>query len=755
VKALALSLLVLAGTVPAAAPPRHEFIEAVEFPYYLCPRTLWERELVWMKTIGVRTVEFSVPWNWHQVRPGEYDLTGTTSPRRDLVGFIKLLRRLDLHAWVRPLPPVAGWLNDGVPAAGSETRAQREWLKQLERLLATQTVKHGGPVAYVEGRLAGVDATEAPAHVMRISADEKDALAKAREVLASGSGAVLWTDVEDALYPAGWSADPAVRLRKGAVGFNGEERPAAASVRRNAALLRNWSNLVAAFELTPMPAAKFPEGVSGLEAISAAGSAVSISNRSGQEFHDDLKVIEPVSRRVLMIPEVTVPAGESLWLPLAVSLGTKGLCRECSNFSSAEQIVYATAELQTVEFENGILAMEFSAPVAGEAILQLARKPVGPYLAGGSPAEFDWDDKTLRTRLRIPAGKGPAHRVRVGLAIEEPETSAFFNDAHRLVIGQKNLVSTSYSSEDLAKRSRLRLPEGFTATPTVKSPVEIDYQIAVPPDQLHGAFMQLGIEADGNLLGRAMVQLFRPVSVHLVGAAALHFGGDSELPVDPPLAVVDPQVGASLEISLRNNYPGIQTFHLDASGAGLGFSPAKTEISVAAADERKVTLHVLPADTSATGLRDWRLHVTTPAGDVLDLPMRVLLLPRRQTVAWSADLDGDGSPEWVLESTRARAVFSAQDGGRWMEFVWKDANWNVVAQQGVFSAAGPVEVEAAGDHLEIRGKGWKRTVRLVDNALTVEQDSPLPADSLAADKRNNLNFTVTRESPARVTYSFQ
>jgi hypothetical protein len=603
--------------------------------------------------------------------------------------------------------------------------------------------------------MAGVDAAEAPTDVARISASEKDALAKAREVLAAGSGAVLWTEVEDALYPAGWSADPAVRLRKGVVGLGGDERPAAASVRRSAALLRNWLNLAGAFELTPMPAAKLPEGVTGAEAISAASSAVSISNRSGVEFHDDLKVIEPVSRRVLVIPEVTVPAGESLWMPLAVSLGPKGLCRECSNFSNAEQIVYATAELQAVEFENGILAMEFSAPVAGEAILQLARKPVGPYLAAGSPAEFDWDDKTLRTRLRIPLGKGPGHRVRVGLAIEEPETSAFFNDAHRLVIGQKNLVSTSYSSEDLAKRSRLRLPEGCTATPTVKSPVEIDYQIAVPGDQLHGAFVQLGIEADGNLLGRAMVQLFRPVSVHLVGAAALHFGGDSELPVDPPLAVVDPQVGGTLEIALRNNYPGIQTFHLEAAGAGLGFSPAKTEISVAAADERKVMLHVLPADTSATGLRDWRLHVTTPAGDVLDLPMRLLLLPRRQAVAWSADLDGDGSPEWVLESTRARAVFSAQDGGRWMEFVWKDANWNVVPQQGAFSAAGPVEVEGAGDHLEIRGKGWKRTVRLTESALTVEQDSPLPADSLTAEKRGNLNFTVTRESPLRVTYSFQ
>jgi len=752
---LPFAAILLAGAVTAAAPQRHEFIQAVEFPYYLCPRQLWERELVWMKTIGVRTVEFSVPWNWHQVRPGEYDLTGATSPRRDLATFIRLLRRLDLHAWVRPLPPVAGWLNDGVPATAADARAKREWLKRLERLLAPQTVNHGGSVAYVESKALAIDAAAAPERVTTISARDPLALSKARDVLAAGSGAVLWTDVEDGLYPAGWSADPTVRFRRGAVGMSGDERPSAAALRRSAALLHNWSDLVATLEPTPTPPAKLPDGVTAMEAISPAGSAVSISNRSAQPFHDELRVIEPASRRTLVIPDVTVPAGESLWLPLGVSLGSQGLCHECSNFSSAEQIVHATAELLTVEFENGILAMEFSAPVAGEAILQLARKPVGPYLAGGSPTEFDWDDKTLRTRLRIPPGKGPAHRVRVGLAIEEPETSAFFQDAHRLVIGQKNLVSTNYSSAELAKRSRLKLPEGFTATPIVKSPMEIDYQVAVPPDLLHGSFVQLGIEADGALLGRATVQLFRPVSVRLNGSAALHFGSDSELSIESPLAIADPVTGANLDIVLRNNYPGIQTFNLAPSGTGLDFTPRKTEISVAATDERHLSLRVLPEDQLASGLRDWRLHVTTPAGDVLDLPMRLLFLPRGQTVAWMADLDGDGSPEWVLESARVRAIFSTQDGGRWTEFLWKDANWNVLPDQGTFAAAGPVEVEDGGDHLEFRGKGWKRTVKLVEGALTIEQDSPLPADLLMPDKRGNVGFTVTRQSPNRVTYQFQ
>ena len=51
--------------------------------------------------------------------------------------------------------------------------------------------------------------------------------------------------------------------------------------------------------------------------------------------------------------------------------------------------------------------------------------------------------------------------------------------------------------------------------------------------------------------------------------------------------------------------------------------------------------------------------------------MRAVLLPQGRTFAWSADLDGDGLPEWILEDQKIRAVFSTQDGGRWVELNWK------------------------------------------------------------------------------------
>ncbi|HEY2017409.1 MAG TPA: beta-galactosidase [Bryobacteraceae bacterium] len=756
-----LLLVLIAIASQAAAPPapapRPDYLQAVEFPYYLYPRPLWERELVWLKSIGVHTVEFSIPWNWHQVEAAEFDFTGRTSPRRDLMAFIRLLRRLDLEAWVRPLPLVPAWPNGGTPTATpSDARAQRAWLKQLDQLLATQTARHGGPIAYVEGRGLNIDAIPPPAPVATISALDPAALAHCRESMvgpSGGRGALLWTDVEDALYPAGWSADGASFLHKGAVGLSGDEHPATAALRRNAALLRNWSRLLPSLQAISLPkpaAGKFPDGVSAVEVGSPAASAVHITNRGKDSFHDELRVREAVSKRVLVIPAVTVAAGETLWLPLDVSIGPDGLCKECSNFSGAEHIVYATAELLSIEFENGILAMEFAAPQAGEVILQLARKPIGPFLAAGRPTEFDWDDKTLRARLQIPASVAPGNRQRIGIAIEEPETSAFFNDSHRLVIGQKNVVSTTYSSADVATRSRLRMPEGFTAARTVKSPNEIDYEVSVPSDQVHGDWANLAIEADGMLLGRAHLQLFRPASIRVTEAIQLHIGSQTELTPEPPTAPIEPKAGGNLEISIRNNDPGIRTYHLEASGKGLDFLPAKTEISIGGIAERRVSLRVFAAEADP-GLHDWRLHVT--GGADLDLPMRVLLLPRGRTVAWTADLDGDGAPEWVLESQKVRAVFSAQDGGRWMELNAKDMNVNFLPEQGALTAPGPVEVRANGDTLEFAGKGWKRTVRLVETTLTIDQTTPLPADGLAPERRGNIGLTIAHPSATRSVYT--
>ena len=205
---LLLLLLALAPSLAAqpaftAAEPATpaEVVQAVEFPYYAYPRSLWERELVWMKTVGIRTVEFSVPWNWHQLENGTFDFSGSTSPRRDLVGFLRILHRLEMRAWIRPLPPVKGWINNGYPSGlAQDRRAARGWLQELERVLEAQTQAHGGPVAFLEGA-NGLNVPPPPAPIVAISALDTSALLRSRQALASARGSLLWEDVEDALVP--------------------------------------------------------------------------------------------------------------------------------------------------------------------------------------------------------------------------------------------------------------------------------------------------------------------------------------------------------------------------------------------------------------------------------------------------------------------------------------------------------------------------------------------------------------------------
>jgi hypothetical protein len=179
--------------------------------------------------------------------------------------------------------------------------------------------------------------------------------------------------------------------------------------------------------------------------------------------------------------------------------------------------------------------------------------------------------------------------------------------------------------------------------------------------------------------------------------------------------------------------------------------PAKTELNSGAMMERVLELRVFP-DNAGPGLHDWSLAFSGDAK--LDIRARFVAIPRGRTVVWSADLDGDGTPEWVLENQRARAVFSTQDGGRWLEFVWKDSDLNVLPESGALAGAGPVEVRPGEGALEFVARDWKRTVRLAGEAkLSLEQTAPLAAETLVSGKHNEVRLHVERESPTRAAYT--
>jgi hypothetical protein len=56
--------------------------------------------------------------------------------------------------------------------------------------------------------------------------------------------------------------------------------------------------------------------------------------------------------------------------------------------------------------------------------------------------------------------------------------------------------------------------------------------------------------------------------------------------------------------------------------------------------------------------------------------------------------------------------------------------------------------------LEFRWKKGRRTVSLgADNRLAIEQDQPLPPESLKSGKKDGVSYTVERPAPNRAVYS--
>jgi hypothetical protein len=461
--------------------------------------------------------------------------------------------------------------------------------------------------------------------------------------------------------------------------------------------------------LAATPSAK--QTLPGLTVRQFAGensiSVVSVVNKSANPWTGDLKVFYPTAKRSISVPGVSVPAHDAIWLPVDVPLTAGPLCKDCSAFSNADRLVYATAELTDMEYENGILAMEFTSYGKGEAVLQLAREPYGPLVAGGRPVEFDWDEHTQRVRLPIPAGKGAGSHVRIGIAIEAPDATAFFDSAHVLVIGETNSLPAQFSSDAIAQRSRLRSVPALEAEQQPGGdPLTRVYQIKVPAALVNGDHADLAIEADGMQMSHARPQLLQPLSVRIPDAIGVHLSATSTLPLFPATVAVNQRAGRDLTISLRNNAPEIRNFEVELKGDALEFSPAKLHVTVGASVARDISFRIFVGDATP-GLHSGSINVSGAASATE--PVQFAVFPEGGAVAFST---GGFS---LIESAKFRAVFMP---GRWLELVNKDNNQNLLASTGMPFKPGSIEVR--GDALAF--ENGQKLLKLED----LQQLAPKP-----------------------------
>jgi hypothetical protein len=119
------------------------FVHAAEFSYYRVPADLWGHSLDRFRELGINTIDLRIPWNWHEIREGEFDFDGHTNPRRDLRGLLKMIADKGFYLIARPGPTAADdWKDDGSPdwlSAAKPDRSLRElnlWLAAFARELA-------------------------------------------------------------------------------------------------------------------------------------------------------------------------------------------------------------------------------------------------------------------------------------------------------------------------------------------------------------------------------------------------------------------------------------------------------------------------------------------------------------------------------------------------------------------------------------------------------------------------------------------
>ncbi len=95
---------------------RSFFVHAAEFSYYRIPRDLWGQSLDKYKELGINTIDLRIPWNWHELREGDFDFDGHSNPRRDLRGLLRMITEKGLCLIARPGPVVGNlWRGGGYP----------------------------------------------------------------------------------------------------------------------------------------------------------------------------------------------------------------------------------------------------------------------------------------------------------------------------------------------------------------------------------------------------------------------------------------------------------------------------------------------------------------------------------------------------------------------------------------------------------------------------------------------------------------
>jgi len=80
------------------------FLNSGEIHYFRIKRELWDRHLDAAVEAGLTTISTYIPWAWHESVEGVFDFNGTSSPERDLEGWLQRCKSHGLTCILKPGP---------------------------------------------------------------------------------------------------------------------------------------------------------------------------------------------------------------------------------------------------------------------------------------------------------------------------------------------------------------------------------------------------------------------------------------------------------------------------------------------------------------------------------------------------------------------------------------------------------------------------------------------------------------------------
>lgn len=128
--------------------------------YYRVVPEYWRDRLEKLKALGCNTVETYIPWNFHEIKEGEFNFEG----QRDIAKFTNIAEELGLYVILRPSPYIcAEWEFGGMPAwllkhSNIRVRSNCEiflnavdnYYKELFKHIAPLQITQGGPVIMMQ-----------------------------------------------------------------------------------------------------------------------------------------------------------------------------------------------------------------------------------------------------------------------------------------------------------------------------------------------------------------------------------------------------------------------------------------------------------------------------------------------------------------------------------------------------------------------------------------------------------------------------